>query len=177
MGTGFDAWLMGELEQRGWSNSELARRAGVVPSTVSMILSGQNRPGFEFCVKVSRAFNLRPEAVLRRAGLLPSLPPAVEEEREAVAILRAVPALVRDTVMVQLRALAGEEPVRMLPGVGEGEVGYEMDEDLAEALMAEFRKLPRVWKVEAVREVGRLRRYSEMQVRFVGEEDREDDSR
>jgi len=30
----FSTWLMTELEKRGWTNSELARRAGVVPSTV-----------------------------------------------------------------------------------------------------------------------------------------------
>jgi len=169
------SWLIRELEDRAWSHRELARRAGLSQTTVSQVIAGQRSPTWDFCAVIAGPLGVPVDEVFVRAGLKPPLPPAVEEEREAVAILRAVPALVRDTVMVQLRALAGEEPVRMLQGTDEGDVSYQADEDLAAELLAEFRKLPRVWKVEAVREVGRLRRYSEMQVRFVGEGE-EDDS-
>lgn len=78
----FVDWLNAELEARGWSNSELARRAGVVPSTVSMVISGHSKPGVDFCLGVARALNEPPEKVFRLAGLLPSKPsgdPGLEE--------------------------------------------------------------------------------------------------
>ena len=42
---------------------------------------------------------------LRRAGLLPPLLPAVEEEQEAIAILRSLPADVRAVVLLMMRGL------------------------------------------------------------------------
>lgn len=72
----FVTWLNEELERRGWSQSELSRRAGVVASTVSMVLTSQKSPGVDFCLGLSRAFQITPEEVFRRAGLLPPLPAA-----------------------------------------------------------------------------------------------------
>ena len=66
---------MAEMERRKWNNAELARRAEIGHSTVSMVLSGQSRPGLDFCIGIGRAFGLPPEKVLRIAGLLPSIPP------------------------------------------------------------------------------------------------------
>lgn len=63
-----------EIKKRDWSYSELARRMGVVPSNVSMVLNGHLKPTWDFCAAVSRAINLPPEEIFRRAGLLPSLP-------------------------------------------------------------------------------------------------------
>ena len=80
----FVCWLTTELDTRGWTNSELARRADVGFSTVSRVFSRQQNPGLDFCIGVARALDLPPEDVLRRAGLLPPLPPSVTEEREIV---------------------------------------------------------------------------------------------
>jgi transcriptional regulator with XRE-family HTH domain len=71
MQTDFVIWLTEEMNERGWSNSELARRAEIVPSTISSVISGRNQPGLELCIGVARAFNYPPERVLRQAGLLP----------------------------------------------------------------------------------------------------------
>ncbi len=101
----FVEWLRKEIKDRGWNYSELAHRAGVVSSTVSMVLSGRQRPGLAFCVGISQALDVPPEEALRRAGLLPSLLPAVEEEHEAIAILRSLPAGVRAVVMLMMRGL------------------------------------------------------------------------
>jgi transcriptional regulator with XRE-family HTH domain len=72
-------WITGEVNKRGWTNSELARRAGISPSTLSLVLSGDRKPGISFCVGVARAFDELPEKVLRLAGLIPPLP-APEDE-------------------------------------------------------------------------------------------------
>jgi transcriptional regulator with XRE-family HTH domain len=60
-----------ELKERGWSQSELAKRSDINPSTLSLILSGDRNPGPDICLGVARAFDLPPEDVFRTAGLLP----------------------------------------------------------------------------------------------------------
>jgi transcriptional regulator with XRE-family HTH domain len=70
----FVNWLIGEMNSRGWSNSELARRAGVVHSTISLVLSSKSSPGPDLCLGLARAFRMPPEEVFRIAGLLPALP-------------------------------------------------------------------------------------------------------
>ena len=72
----FVTWLNTETSRRGWSQSELSRRAGLVSSAISMVMSGQRGPGTEFCLGLARAFQITPEEVFRRAGLLPPLPAA-----------------------------------------------------------------------------------------------------
>lgn len=72
MVTNFTTWLISEMNDRGWNNSELARRAGLVPSTISMVISEHKRPGPNFCNGAARALRLPPERVFRLAGLLPS---------------------------------------------------------------------------------------------------------
>ncbi len=89
-----------EIKDRGWNYSELARRGGASHARISQVLSGGERPGADFCFAIGRALGVSPEAVLRRAGLLPPLLPAVEEEQEAIAILRSLPADVRAVVMM-----------------------------------------------------------------------------
>lgn len=78
----FVNWLIAEINNRGWSNSELARRANLSQSTVSMITSYKNNPGIDFCTGIAKAFSLPAETVLRRAGLLPDRPEATPGLRE-----------------------------------------------------------------------------------------------
>ncbi len=72
-----------------------------------MILSRQKNPGLDFCIGVARALDLPPEDILRRAALLPPLPPAVSEEREILRLVRSIGGQARHTAMTMLRALAG----------------------------------------------------------------------
>ena len=64
-------WIKSELRERGWSNNELARRAGLSPAGVSQVMTERSNPGLEFCRGVAVAFDEPPEKVLRLAGLLP----------------------------------------------------------------------------------------------------------
>ena len=52
----------------------MARRAGISPSTVSVVVSGHSKPGINFCNGIARAFNMPPEQVQRLAGLITKLP-------------------------------------------------------------------------------------------------------
>ena len=51
----FNTWLEQELNSRGWTQSELARRANNLSQAyVSAILSGKRQPTWDFCNNVWR---------------------------------------------------------------------------------------------------------------------------
>ena len=65
----FSVWLNQELEVRGWSRSEAARRGGVSASMFDKVINGQAKPGINFCRGVAKAFNLPVIEVFRQAGI------------------------------------------------------------------------------------------------------------
>lgn len=67
----FATWLQEQLDQRGWSQRELARRAGVSHTPISLVLSGQTNLGFRVCRGIARALGVAESEVFHRAGLLP----------------------------------------------------------------------------------------------------------
>ncbi len=71
-------WLNDELQERGWSIREMARRAALSHSTISNILSGGS-PTFDVCAAIARATGVSPVSLFRKAGLLPS----TTEEKES----------------------------------------------------------------------------------------------
>jgi len=80
----FVTWLTTEIDKRGWTNNEFARRAGVTSPTISLVISEKRGPGPEFCLGAAKALKIPPEEVFRRAGILPPLPapdndPTLEE--------------------------------------------------------------------------------------------------
>lgn len=85
-------WIVDETEKRNWSNNELAKRAGLSPSHLSMVMSGQRSVTYDFCAGIARAFGERPEVVFRKAGLLPAssgkMSDLTEEEKELVESYR-----------------------------------------------------------------------------------------
>ena len=70
----FVDWLEVELRKKSWSRAELARRASLNQSSLSMIWSGQRNPGKDLCESVARALGYPPEIVFRAAGILPQVP-------------------------------------------------------------------------------------------------------
>jgi transcriptional regulator with XRE-family HTH domain len=109
MVTEFINWLIEEIDKRGWSNSELARRASVAPATVSMIISGKSNPGLDFCVGVARAFNVPPEDVLRRAGLLPGRPGHDAQTRRASYMFSRLSEDLQRYILTMMEALIEEQ--------------------------------------------------------------------
>ncbi len=55
---GFSEWLVSELEQRGWSRSEAARRGGISPSMFDKVINGYAKPGVKFLEGVATAFGI-----------------------------------------------------------------------------------------------------------------------
>ena len=100
-------YLNAQLEIRGWSKSELARRAGVSRTQTIDVLNSRANPGADFCISVARALGDPPEELLRMAGILPQLPPAVAEERAALDVFRRLSGQIRRAMLATMRNLAG----------------------------------------------------------------------
>lgn len=66
----FSMWINSELDQRGWSRSEAARRGGFSSSTLDKVIGGFSRPGPVLCRGIARAFGLPDDEVFRKAGIL-----------------------------------------------------------------------------------------------------------
>lgn len=69
--TSFTDWLLVEMKKRGWNQSELAAQAGVSKVSISDVLSGRRKVGQKLAVGIAMAFKMPPEAVMRKAGMLP----------------------------------------------------------------------------------------------------------
>ena len=70
----FSIWLNQEMNIRGMNNNELARKAKVSASNLSMILNDRSSPGYEFCAKIAKALDLPSEFVMHKAGLITHSP-------------------------------------------------------------------------------------------------------
>lgn len=77
----FVDWLNSELNERRWTQSDLARAAGLGRGTVSNIVINLRKPGPEFCQAIAHALELPEEFVFRKAGLL-STPAGYDETYE-----------------------------------------------------------------------------------------------
>lgn len=90
----FFDWIDAKLVDRGWSYNELARKAGLSQSFVSMVKNGQRGLSADFCIAIAKALGERPEKVLRIAGLLPPSAGRADdlttEEGELIALYRKV---------------------------------------------------------------------------------------
>lgn len=171
-------WLISELDERGWSHRELARRAGFSQTTVSQVIAENRSPTWDFCAGVAQALGVPVDEVFTLAGLKRPLPPPVAEEREVLALLRGLSDGVRQVVLTILRALARGEPEVAIPArVYEPPVGYRAeDEAWIRELVEELRQVPEDWRQEAVRQIQFVARMaSRPAVRMVGEDEGERD--
>jgi transcriptional regulator with XRE-family HTH domain len=104
----FGTWLANELEDRGWSMSELGRRCGVSHVAISRAISGERNPSAALCSAIARAFRIPPEMVFRRAGLLPEASEEVPGLGEAVFLFRKLPQDERHRILLFMRSLLEE---------------------------------------------------------------------
>jgi transcriptional regulator with XRE-family HTH domain len=117
-------WLEDQLNKRGWRPADLARTANIPDATLSNILNQNRKAGPDVCNAIAKALNEPPEKIFRLAGLLPYLPPAVEEEREAIVIFRSLPADIRAIVLQMLRSFK----TSVNPSVADPTITYQAQE-------------------------------------------------
>lgn len=70
----FPTWLQAHMNQRGWSQSDMARASGINRAVINKVLSSQSKPAPETLESIARALRLPQETVFRAAGLLPPSP-------------------------------------------------------------------------------------------------------
>lgn len=73
-------WLSRELENRGWSHRELARRANISQTAVSTVLAGERKAGWDFCAAIAGPLGETPEEIFRKADLIQRLNTEVDQE-------------------------------------------------------------------------------------------------
>lgn len=81
-------YLESNLRQRGWTQADLARKSGLDSSLVSNFFAGRRNVGAASAVSIARAFNVAPEIVFRKAGLLPNVPESTAEEEQLLYLFR-----------------------------------------------------------------------------------------
>jgi transcriptional regulator with XRE-family HTH domain len=146
MATKLSTWLANEIETRGWSIRELSRRAGISHTTVADVISQQRIPTWDFCAAIAGALDKSPEDVFRLAGLLPPLPPAVKEEREAIGLLRNLSPDLRAAALRMLRSLQPETaPPPSAPVIAESQEPYQKG-DLSLAPDPSIELLGELWE-------------------------------
>jgi transcriptional regulator with XRE-family HTH domain len=111
----FTDFLNAQINERNWSISELARRADVSQSLASDVVNGKLAPSERFCIRAARALSLPGDSLLRLAGHLPSLLPAVEEEQAILYEIRKLPECGRRILLRFLRGLVEEATPHQLP--------------------------------------------------------------
>lgn len=85
----FGWWFKHQLAQRGWNQSDFARRAGVSPGQVSNWTTGVRRPGLESAQLIADTLGVPVEVVLVRLGLDPhALRPADERAESLINEIR-----------------------------------------------------------------------------------------
>jgi transcriptional regulator with XRE-family HTH domain len=84
----FSSWLLAQLEARGWTQSELARRSRISQPTLSRISTGTRQVGPDAALAIARALGESPVKVFRLAKLLsPALPDPLADDVEALTLL------------------------------------------------------------------------------------------
>jgi transcriptional regulator with XRE-family HTH domain len=123
-------WLEVELAKRAWKPADLARAAHLPDATISNILNFNRKAGSDVCNAIAKALDEPPEKIFRLAGILPPLPPPVEEEREAIGILRSLSPDLRVAALRMLRSLLPEPiPPLSAPAIDEAESPYQVDDE------------------------------------------------
>jgi len=100
----FGDWLIKEIENRNWSQSDLVKAAGISRGTLSNIISGTRGTGEKSLISIANALNISPITIFRKAGMLPEvgeqssmddwqhvldqLSPEEQEEIRQIAVLK-----------------------------------------------------------------------------------------
>jgi len=105
MSNKFTDWIVQQIDERGWTIRETARRAGLSASTISDVINGNAKPGTKFYRGLARAFKTPLSIVLHHAGEDPSLPEDKEQDKELLAYFHDLPPAERRNVLTTTRAL------------------------------------------------------------------------
>lgn len=92
----FIEWLQTELNQRNWTQADLARRSKVTQTHISRIMNGMRHPGPQAVTNIARALHVPQEEAFQRAGLLAPQSATLDDQRELDDLLKTIAGLTGD---------------------------------------------------------------------------------
>jgi len=84
----FKDWLIDEMNNRKWSQADLAKKSGVARATISNLLNEVRNPGTDLIIAIANALDYPAEYVMRRAGILPIKIRAIRTKRRTTFLVR-----------------------------------------------------------------------------------------
>lgn len=106
----FSLRLQAEMDQRGWSQSDLARAANLNRAVIHKLVKGDCQPRINTLRDITRAFDIPLEIIYRAAGLLSPNTEYDEAIEEAIYLFRKIKDDHRRAIALRiLRILADEE--------------------------------------------------------------------
>jgi DNA-binding XRE family transcriptional regulator len=102
---GIATWFKMQIEDRGWSLRETARRLDVSHTTIVNLVNGRSKPSVELCKRIAHIFSSSHLEVMRLAGLLDPAPPDTVRLEEVKQLFTELTGEEQDIVLAQIRAL------------------------------------------------------------------------
>lgn len=84
----FIRYVEQKMNERRWSQADLAREANMTTSMVSNLLNGKRKVGISTANSLARAFQVPPTEVLSAAGLIPKIPAKTAAEEQLLYMFR-----------------------------------------------------------------------------------------
>ncbi|MFZ5856737.1 MAG: helix-turn-helix domain-containing protein [Chloroflexota bacterium] len=106
----FNDWLLNQMQQKEWSQADLARHSGLTKGAISKYINGRI-PDEAAIRKIARALKISPETVFRAAGLLPPQSPETELINQISHLTSELPEQEQQDILefVKLRHRLAEE--------------------------------------------------------------------
>lgn len=95
----FSEWLLYEMNTRGFSQSELARRANISQSMISHVINGRRNPGTDFCKAIAHALKMPPKTVLLAAGIFSEKSETDPSSEELLYLFQISPPNIKEEIL------------------------------------------------------------------------------
>jgi transcriptional regulator with XRE-family HTH domain len=108
-------WIESRQAAKGWTQAELARRAGISQGAISRVLSGSRGPGIDFCKAIAKAFGVPDSEVLHLAGFIDNPPDNIPGQDEMAYIYAHLPPERQEELRNYARYLLDQQDKRDAP--------------------------------------------------------------
>lgn len=102
----FIDWLKKWQTKENWGLTEMARQIEISHPLLSDVITYGNMPSYSTCLSIAARARVRPEFVLRLAGLLPDDPSVSKETEELLYIFENLSERDQDQLVSMARFLA-----------------------------------------------------------------------
>jgi transcriptional regulator with XRE-family HTH domain len=104
MSNNFGNWLMQELKERDWTQSDLARATGLTRQAISYFIGGKSKtPDDDSLHRIAKALKLPPVQVYREAGLLPPEPDVTKMIEQILHEIEGMPEIDQQEVLAFIK--------------------------------------------------------------------------